>query len=48
MAVDEDLLAELQTPKAAIDVLQAKLKELVSALREQGASAQEIGEALRS
>jgi hypothetical protein len=47
MAVDEGLLAELKTTKAAIDELQVRLKELVAALREGGASAQEIGEALR-
>jgi hypothetical protein len=47
MALDEALLAELKTTKAAIDVLQQKLKDLVASLREQGASAQEIGEALR-
>ncbi|MDQ1367383.1 MAG: hypothetical protein QOJ52_1871 [Acidimicrobiaceae bacterium] len=47
MALDEALLAELRTTKAAIDELQGKLKDLVAALREQGASAQEIGDALR-
>jgi hypothetical protein len=47
MALDEGLVAELRTTKAAIDELQLKLKELVAALREHGASAQEIGEALR-
>ncbi|MDQ1376187.1 MAG: hypothetical protein QOE15_360 [Acidimicrobiaceae bacterium] len=47
MALDEGLLAELRTTKAAIDELQGKLKDLVAALREQGASAQEIGDALR-
>lgn len=47
MAVDEALLAELKATKAAIDELQKKLKDLVSQLRENGASAQEIGEALR-
>jgi hypothetical protein len=47
MALDEALLAELKSTKAAIDELQLKLKALVTALREQGASAQEIGEALR-
>ncbi len=45
--MDEALLAELKTTKAAIDELQQKLKDLVSALRDRGASAQEIGEALR-
>jgi hypothetical protein len=47
MALDEGLVAELRATKAAIDELQVKLKDLVGALREQGASAQEIGEALR-
>jgi len=47
LAVDETLLAELKTTKAAIDELQQKLKTLVASLREQGASAQEIAEALR-
>jgi hypothetical protein len=48
MAVDPELLAELKATKAAIDELQGKLKDLVADLRERGASAQEIGEALRS
>jgi hypothetical protein len=47
VALDEGLVAELKATKAAIDGLQQKLKDLVAALREQGASAQEIGEALR-
>ena len=47
MALDEGLLAELKATKAAIDELQVKLKDLVASLRERGASAQEIGEALR-
>jgi hypothetical protein len=48
MAIDEALLAELRSTKAQIDVLQERLKDLVSAMREAGASAQEIAEALRS
>lgn len=47
MALDEGLLTELKTTKAAIDELQQKLKDLVAQLREQGASAQEIAQALR-
>lgn len=47
MTLDAALLSELKTTKAAIDELQVKLKDLVAALREQGASAQEIGAALR-
>jgi hypothetical protein len=45
--MDEGILAELKTTKAAIDELQTRLKDLVSQLREQGATAQEIGAALR-
>ena len=48
MALDADVLAELKQTKAEIDLLQDKLKELVARLRENGASAQEIAEALRS
>jgi hypothetical protein len=47
MALDEALLTELRTTKAAIDQLQQKLKDLVAQLRDSGASAQEIAEALR-
>ena len=47
MALDEAVLAELKETKAAIDVLQAKLKALVAQLRERGATAQEIAEHLR-
>ncbi len=47
MALDAELAAELKATKSAIDELQIKLKDLVAALREKGASAQEIGEALR-
>jgi hypothetical protein len=47
MALDEALLTEMRTTKAAIDELQQKLKDLVTALREQGATSQEIAEALR-
>jgi hypothetical protein len=47
MALDEAVLSELRVTKAAIDELQQKLKDLVGQLREQGASAQEIADALR-
>jgi DNA-directed RNA polymerase specialized sigma24 family protein len=47
MAADESDLAELKATKAAIDDLQAKLKDLVTKLREQGLSAQDIAAALR-
>jgi signal transduction histidine kinase len=47
MALDEALLTELKTTKASIDELQQKLKDLVAQLRDQGATAQEIAEALR-
>jgi hypothetical protein len=48
MSLDAALLAELKATKATIDGLQLKLKQLVAELRERGASAQEIAEALRS
>ena len=48
MALDPAVLAELRDTKAAIDQLQEKLKELVGRLRDDGASAQEIAEALRA
>jgi hypothetical protein len=48
MPLDEAILTDLKTTKAAIDELQDKLKELVNQLREQGASTQEITAALRS
>ena len=48
VALDEALLAEMRETKAAIDELQRKLKDLVTALRERGASSQEIAEALRN
>jgi hypothetical protein len=48
MPLDEAILSELRTTKASIDELQEKLKDLVGQLREQGATAQEIAEALRS
>lgn len=47
MPLDEELLAELRSTKAEIDVLQERLKSLVSRLREGGATTQEIAEALR-
>ena len=48
MALDEALLSELRDTKAQIDVLQARLKDIVARLQERGASAQEIAGALRS
>ena len=48
MALDAGVLAELKQTKTEIDRLQEKLKELVAQLRDGGASAQEIAEALRS
>lgn len=48
MALDADVLAELKQTKAEIDRLQDRLKELVARLRDSGASAQEIAEALRT
>ena len=47
MPLDERLLAELKQTKAEIDLLQTRLKELVSRLRESGATTQEITEALK-
>ena len=47
MALDEELLAELRATKAEIDGLQERLKDLVARLRDQGATSQEIAEALR-
>ncbi len=47
MAIDATLLEELRQTKAEIDKLQTRLKELVAKLQENGASAQEIAEALR-
>ncbi len=47
MTMDEELLAELRSTKAEIDGLQDRLKDLVARLREQGATSQEIAEALR-
>jgi uncharacterized coiled-coil protein SlyX len=47
MALDEAVLADLRDTKAQIDKLQERLKELVAQLRDSGASAQEIAEALR-
>ena len=48
MALDPAVLAELKETKAQIDALQERLKELVQQLRDGGAGAQEIAEALRS
>jgi hypothetical protein len=48
VALDEAVLAELRTTKAAIDELQQKLKDLVGQLRDHGATAQEIADALRN
>lgn len=47
MALDPETLEELRRVKAEIDVLQQRLKDLVEKLREKGASAQEIGQAIR-
>lgn len=47
MALDEELLAELKATKAEIDRLQERLKDLVARLRDEGATSQEIAEALR-
>jgi len=47
MTLDQALLAELRATKTTIDQLQVRLKDLVAQLRDQGASAQEIAEALR-
>jgi hypothetical protein len=47
VALDNELLAELRATKAEIDSLQQRLKDLVAGLRQHGASAQEIAEALR-
>lgn len=48
MALDEAVLADLKQTKSEIDRLQERLKELVAQLRDNGASTQEIAEALRS
>ena len=48
MTVDESLLTELRQTKSEIDRLQVQLKDLVSRLRENGATAEEIAQALRS
>ena len=48
MPLDDALLAELKTTKAGIDELQKKLKALVMELRERGALAEEIAEALKA
>jgi hypothetical protein len=48
MAIDAAVLAQLKDTKAQIDALQERLKELVQQLRDGGATAQEIAEALRS
>ena len=47
MPLDETLLDELKRTKAEIDRLQARLRELVAALEERGATKQEIAQALR-
>jgi uncharacterized coiled-coil protein SlyX len=47
MPLDEELLAELKRTKAEIDRLQLQLKDLVTRLRQRGASTQEIAQALR-
>jgi uncharacterized coiled-coil protein SlyX len=48
MPLDPETLDRLRETKAEIDKLQTRLKELVEELREKGATAQEIGEAIRS
>jgi len=48
MPLDAAVLAELKETKAQIDTLQERLKELVQQLRDDGATAQEIAEALRA
>jgi uncharacterized coiled-coil protein SlyX len=48
MPLDEELLAEMKETKAEIDRLQLKLKELVARLQENGATTQEIAQALRA
>ncbi len=47
MALDEKFLVELKQTKAEIDALQVRLKELVTGLRENGATTEEITQALR-
>ena len=47
MPLDPDLLAEMRETKAEIDRLQKRLKDLVTLLRESGATTQEIADALR-
>ncbi|MBA3508690.1 MAG: hypothetical protein H0T19_01185 [Thermoleophilaceae bacterium] len=47
MPLDNELLAELKQTKAEIDKLQVQLKDLVTRLRENGATTQEITQALR-
>jgi hypothetical protein len=47
MALDPVVLADLKQTKAGIDELQQRLKDLVAQLRQQGATAQEIADALR-
>ncbi|MGH9165395.1 MAG: hypothetical protein ACRDZW_07790 [Acidimicrobiales bacterium] len=48
MPLDTDLLAELKRTKVEIDRLQVELKDLVTRLRDGGATSQEIAEALRA
>ncbi len=47
MALDEELLAELKQTKVEIDRLQSRLKDVVARLEEDGATTQEIAQALR-
>lgn len=47
MAIDAEVLAELRRTKTEIDALQVQLKDLVARLRDGGATAQEIADALR-
>ena len=47
MPLDEQLVAELKQTKAEIDRLQTRLKDLVTRLQQDGATTQEITQALR-
>lgn len=47
MPLDPEVLADLRRTKTEIDALQVQLKELVARLRDGGATAQEIADALR-
>ncbi len=47
MPLDKELLAEMKQTKSEIDRLQVRLKDLVARLQENGATTQEITQALR-